>query len=44
MRQKCGPEKKPVDQVVKVHPPRDGAHFSAEEKIRIVLDGRNRPA
>jgi transposase len=39
MRQKSGPEKKPADQVVKDIRRATRRQFSAEEKIRIVLEG-----
>jgi transposase len=39
MRQKSGPEKEPAQQVLKDIRRQTRRHFSAEEKIRIVLDG-----
>ena len=39
MRQKSGPAKAPADQVVKDIRRATRRHFSAEEKIRIVLEG-----
>src|ERR1700756_4649391 len=39
MRQKSGPEKTPAEQVVKDIRRATRRHFSAEEKIRIVLEG-----
>jgi transposase len=39
MRQKSGPEKKPAEQVVKDIRRATRRQFSAEEKIRIVLEG-----
>ncbi len=39
MRQKSGPEKAPAEQVVKDIRRATRRQFSAEEKIRIVLDG-----
>jgi len=40
MRQKSGPEKAPAEQVVKDVRRATRRPFSAEEKIRIVLEGR----
>ena len=42
MRQKSGPEKAPAEQVVKDIRRATRRQFSAEEKIRIVLEGRAR--
>ena len=39
MRQKSGPLREPADQVVKAIRRATRRHFSAEDKIRIVLDG-----
>src|SRR5436305_3677358 len=39
MRQKSGPEKAPAEQVVKDIRRATRRHFSAEDKIRIVLEG-----
>ena len=39
MRQKSGPVREPADQVVKAIRRATRRHFSAEDKIRIVLDG-----
>ena len=39
MRQKSGPEKAPAEQVVKDIRRATRRHFSAEEKIRVVLEG-----
>ncbi len=39
MRQKSGPEKKPAEQVIKDIRRATRKHYSAEEKIRIVLEG-----
>jgi len=39
MRQKSGPQKKPADQVMKDIRRATRRQFSAEEKIRIVLEG-----
>ena len=39
MRQKSGPERTPAEQVVKNIRRATRRHFSAEDKIRIVLDG-----
>src|SRR6187397_37198 len=39
MRQKSGPARSPADQVVKDIRRATRRHFSAEEKIRIVLEG-----
>ena len=39
MRQKSGPEKKPAEQVVKDISRATRRQFSAEERIRIVLEG-----
>ena len=39
MRQKSGPEKQPAEQVVKNIRRATRRQFSAEEKIRIVLEG-----
>ena len=39
MRQKPGPAKEPAEQVVKEIRRATGKHYSAEEKIRIVLEG-----
>src|SRR5438552_7572459 len=39
MGQKCGPVKKPADQVVKEIRRATRRQFTAEEKIRIVLEG-----
>ena len=39
MRQQSGPEKKPAEQVVKEIRRATRRQFSAQEKIRIVLDG-----
>ena len=39
MRQKSGPEKEPATQVVKNIRRATRRHFSAEDKIRIVLEG-----
>ena len=39
MRQKLGPVRAPVEQVVKDIRRATRRHFSAEDKIRIVLDG-----
>ena len=39
MRQKSGPAKKPAEQVVKDIRRATRRHFSAEDKIRIVLEG-----
>ncbi len=39
MRRKSGPQKKPADQVVKDIRRASRRQFSAEEKIRIVLEG-----
>lgn len=39
MRQKPGPEKAPAEQIVKDIRRATRRHFSAEEKIRVVLEG-----
>src|SRR3984885_13694593 len=39
MRQKSGPEKKPADDAIRDIRRATRRHFSAEEKIRIVLEG-----
>jgi transposase len=39
MRQKSGPQKEPAEQVLKDIRRQTRRHFSAEEKIRIVLEG-----
>ena len=39
MRQKSGPARSPADQVVKDIRRATRRHFSAEEKIRVVLEG-----
>ena len=39
MRRKSGPEKPPAEQVIKDIRRATRRHFSAEDKIRIVLDG-----
>ena len=39
MRQKPGPEKVPAEQIVKDIRRATRRHFSAEEKIRVVLEG-----
>ncbi len=39
MRQKSGPEKAPAEQIVKDIRRAARRHFSAEEKIRVVLEG-----
>jgi len=39
MRQKSGPEKQPAEDAIKDIRRATRRHFSAEEKIRIVLDG-----
>ena len=39
MRQKSGPDKAPEEQVVKDIRRATRRHFSAEDKIRIVLEG-----
>src|SRR5215210_6811725 len=39
MRQKPGPEKAPAEQIVKDMRRATRRHFSAEEKIRVVLEG-----
>lgn len=39
MRQKSGPEKPPAEQVIKDIRRATRRHFSAEDKIRIVLEG-----
>jgi transposase len=39
MRQKSGPLREPADQVVKAIRRATRRHFSAEDKIRIVLEG-----
>jgi transposase len=39
MRQKSGPDKAPAEQVVKDIRRATRRHFSAEDKIRIVLEG-----
>jgi transposase len=39
MRQKSGPEKQPAEEVIKDIRRATRRHFSAEEKIRIVLEG-----
>ena len=39
MRQKSGPQKKPAEQIVKDIRRATRKHYSAEDKIRIVLDG-----
>ena len=39
MRQKSGPAKEPAEQVIKTIRRATRRQFSAEEKIRIVLDG-----
>jgi transposase len=39
MRQKSGPEKQPAEDAIKDIRRATGRHFSAEEKIRVVLEG-----
>ena len=39
MRQKSGPEKAPAEQIVQDIRRATRRHFSAEEKIRVVLEG-----
>ena len=39
MRQKSGPEKQPAEDAIQGHSARFRRHFSAEEKIRVVLEG-----
>ena len=39
MRQKSGPEKQPAEEAIKDIRRATRRHFSAEEKIRIVLEG-----
>jgi transposase len=39
MKQKSGPDKAPADQVLKDIRRQTGRHYSAEKKIRIVLEG-----
>jgi len=39
MRQKSGPERKPAEEIVKDIRRATRRHFSAEDKIRIVLEG-----
>jgi transposase len=39
MRQKSGPEKQPVEDAIKAIRRATRRHFSAEDKIRIVLEG-----
>src|SRR5271167_730071 len=42
MRQKSGPEKQPAEEAIKDIRRATRRHFSAEEKIRIVLEGLRR--
>jgi transposase len=39
MRQKSGPEKQPAEEIIRDIRRTTRRHFSAEEKIRIVLEG-----
>jgi transposase len=39
MRQKSGPEKQPAEEAIKDIRRATRRHFSAEEKIRVVLEG-----
>ena len=39
MRQKSGPEKQPAEEAIKAIRRATRRHFSAEEKIRVVLEG-----
>jgi transposase len=39
MRQKSGPEKQPAEDAIRVIRRATRRHFSAEEKIRVVLEG-----
>jgi hypothetical protein len=44
MRQKSGPEKQPAEDAIREIRRATRRHFSAEEKIRVVLEGLRRPA
>ena len=44
MRQKSGPEKQPAEDAIRDIRRATRRHFSAEEKIRVVLEGLRRPA